>query len=60
MEQPARSYESSFDPVIDTPEWRRAQRERIRAFAKELEAEDGPVDQRQLDELRAKAATWPT
>jgi hypothetical protein len=59
MEQPAHSRALSFDPVIDTPEWRRAQRERLLASVKELEAEHGPVDPEILAEIEAAAATWP-
>jgi hypothetical protein len=54
MEQPARSYESSFDPRIDTSEWRSAQRARLMAFARELEAEHGPPDPQLVAEVQAK------
>lgn len=57
MEQSSRNLESSFDPRVDTPEWRRAQRERLLAFAKELQAEHGPVDPELRAEICAKLAS---
>lgn len=57
MEQSARNLESSFDPKVDTLEWRHAQRDRLLAFAKELEAAHGPVDPELRAEIRAKLAS---
>ena len=60
MEQPARKHEFSFDPRADDPAVRQQQREQLREFVRELEAEHGPVDPKELAKLRAQAETWPT
>lgn len=57
MEQPARNLESAFDPRCDDPAVRRAQRDQLAAFARELQDEHGPVDSELRDEIRAKLAS---
>jgi len=59
MEPHARRRESSFDPRVDDPAWREAQRQQLADFAKELEAEHGPVDPDARARLRERAENWP-
>ena len=45
----------SFDPVIDTEEWRLAQMARLDAFAAEIRKEHGPLDP---EESAARKTKW--
>ena len=44
----------SFDPVIDTSEWRRAQMQRMVEGARRLEAEAGPVSAEEAQAAQAR------
>lgn len=59
MEPHARKHELSFDPRVDDPAWREAQRQRIAEHVQEWEAEHGPVDPQELAKIRAMADSWP-
>lgn len=62
MDESAHSYELPTEaPLLpcDDLDARRAQQQRLRDYVAEWEAENGPVDPKLLDEIRAKADTWP-
>lgn len=44
----------SFDPVIDTPEYRQLMRAHYRKVVDEYVAEHGPLDQAKISEIQAK------
>jgi hypothetical protein len=54
MEPHARKLEPSFDPIIDTPEWRAEHKRLLGEYVREMEAEHGPLDPAKLAEIQAK------
>jgi hypothetical protein len=54
MEPHARQPKPSFDPIIDTPEWRAEHKARMDAYVREMEAEHGALAPAKLAEVQAK------